>query len=126
MTLRLLPPGRESPNLVLLRGLLSIARALPLAQADEAYQNFAHSLCSSLAQGLASIDSLAGALEGARARLGGDLLSCQHQWAEGVAAVCWLLRSFGVLVDRAVGDGAVEMGKLSERGGGGKDPGVSG
>jgi hypothetical protein len=134
--LRLLRPGRESPNLVLLRGLLSIARALPLAQADEAFQNFAHSLCSSLVQGLASLDSLAGALEGARARLGGDLLSCLHLWAEGVASVSWRLRSFGILVDGAVGDGAVGVGKQSDRkchfgivgggeggGGEGRDPG---
>ena len=88
--LRLLRQGRESPNLIMLRGLLSVAVALPAGQCDEAFETLSYSVSSSLARALSAVDLLAGAA---------GVVGVEEEWAEAVATAGWALRSFGVLAE---------------------------
>lgn len=110
--MRLLRQGRESPNLILLRGLLSLAISLPPAGADAAFETLSNALYSSLENSLAAVDSLAGM------RVSGQGTHAQGQaeldmaWAEAVASLGWRVRSWGVLVQGAAGVGAAGVGHL--------------
>ena len=106
--LRQLRHGREAPNLVVLRGLLSLALALPGAsESDAAFATLSQALCESL---LCSLDEVVSLKEK-------EGQGEAEEWEEAVAAVAWKLRSHGVLVEGAAGVGAVGVGKVAERSG---------